>query len=167
MVKEERPGLELDFDDALQRREVRVQRIGWVLLALIIVAALAGLTGRGPLAKGRVARGGVDLRWERIARRDARSEVRLDAPAALARDGILPVRIGRAWADDVEIEDVRPEPERVSVADGHVEYLFAVPRGAARTAITFTVRPERMGRHELIIATSDVPAFSVRQVVLP
>src|SRR3712207_4138009 len=45
--------LEVAEDLTFQRREWAAQRVGWVLLALVIAAALAGLLGRGPLSTTR------------------------------------------------------------------------------------------------------------------
>jgi hypothetical protein len=167
MTKRERPDLELDFDDAFQRREHRVQRAGWAVIALVLVAALAGATGDGPLANARLERGGVEVVWARIVRAKARTEVRVEAQAALARDGYLTVRLGKSWIEAVEIEEVRPEPARVSAVDDFVEYRFAVAPAATTTTATFIVRPETIGRSELVIAAADAPTFSVRQFVLP
>jgi len=50
MSKAERAGdLEIDEDLSFQRREWRVQRGGWVVMAVLILLALLGLTGRGPI----------------------------------------------------------------------------------------------------------------------
>lgn len=44
-------GLEVSQDLNFQRREWVVQRVGWVVMAVLLVAALLGLFGPGPLSK--------------------------------------------------------------------------------------------------------------------
>ena len=167
MAGKQRPGLDLEIDDRTQHREFRIQRFAWVVLALVLLATLAGLTGDGPLANAHAERGGVRLEWARIVRAKAETQLRLQAPATLARDGLLAVRLNRRWAEDMDIESVQPEAERVSTGDDFVEYLFAVPPGATTTSATFTVRPQGLGRRELTVAAADAPTFNVRQFVLP
>ena len=45
--------LEISQDLTFQRRSWIVQRVGWVMLALLILAALGGLFGPGPLSRAR------------------------------------------------------------------------------------------------------------------
>ena len=167
MANERRPDLELEIDDAFQRREGRVQRVGWIVLAVTVVGALLGVTGGGPLAKRRLDAAGLDVQWERIARAEARTEIRLGAPARLFRDGAFTVRIARPAFDQFKVEEIRPEPEHVSVGDAFVEYRFAVPAGAHSTAVFLALRPERIGEHELTIAVAGAPAVVIRQFALP
>ena len=42
--------LKLEEKPVFQRLEWRIQRVGWVLWAAIVIAACAGLMGRGPLS---------------------------------------------------------------------------------------------------------------------
>ena len=167
MVRQERPGLDLEIDDATQRREFRLQRFAWGVLALTLIAALVGLTGDGPLADARAERAGVELEWPRIVRAKARAELKVRAPATFARDGLLSVRIGRSWLEDAEVESVHPVPERMTVGDEYVEYLFAVADGATAMSAAFSVRLNGMGRRQLTIAVAETPAFRVRQFVFP
>ena len=42
--------LQIHQDLCQERREWKIQRVGWLLMALMLVAALAGLLGPGPLS---------------------------------------------------------------------------------------------------------------------
>ncbi len=51
MTKVQRVGdLEVAQDRTFQRRSWTIQRVGWVVMLLVAAAALAGLTGSGPLS---------------------------------------------------------------------------------------------------------------------
>ena len=64
-------GEDLDF----QRKWWRFENAAWVIFTLIIVLDLAGLFGRGPIAKAerRSADGTIDVKYERIERTDSPS----------------------------------------------------------------------------------------------
>lgn len=51
--------LEIEEDLDFQRRMWRLQQIGWALLVLVVVAALLGLFGKGPLSRAVASRVGV------------------------------------------------------------------------------------------------------------
>jgi hypothetical protein len=75
-VTSERRDLQIDDDPAFQKKEWRVQRIGIALLALLVAAAAAGLTGMGgPLNDAEAGRRGdpVFVEFERVVRQGATS----------------------------------------------------------------------------------------------
>ena len=45
--------LQVDSDDAFTKREFAVESVGWVMLSLVLVAALLGALGSGPLSSAR------------------------------------------------------------------------------------------------------------------
>jgi hypothetical protein len=60
--------MEVNADIEFQRRVWRVQRIGWLIIAAVIVAALLGVFGGGPLSRAAVQGDGLRLEYERFAR---------------------------------------------------------------------------------------------------
>ena len=44
----QREDLELETDESFQRNEWRIQRAGWIVWSLVIIAGLIGLLGSGP-----------------------------------------------------------------------------------------------------------------------
>ena len=65
--------LEVDEDLPFQRRAWVAQRIGWVLMALFVLAAAVGLLGAGPLSHARIdVPGLMTLEYERFARFETR-----------------------------------------------------------------------------------------------
>src|SRR5687768_9509454 len=60
-----------------QRREWQVQRIGWVVMLLILLTAMTGLLGRGPLSHGTVSNDELELKYERIAHHFAADRLQL------------------------------------------------------------------------------------------
>ena len=68
--------LELDEDPAFLRAQWRAERIGWLGIGLIILAALLALLGRGPLGQRTVTRGPLRVHYDAVMRRSAPGLIR-------------------------------------------------------------------------------------------
>src|SRR5688500_808078 len=99
-------GLQIDEALDFQRRFHAIQRIAWWVLALVPVAAVAGLFGGGlfseTTAGGRAA--GVSVSYDRFARITVDTEIELRLARA---DGQTSVAISRALLDRYEISEIR------------------------------------------------------------
>ena len=68
--------LELHQDPRFTRRIAAIQRAGWVVMGLVIAAALLGLFGAGPLSRAtaEAADGTLRLEYDRFGRLSAPGE---------------------------------------------------------------------------------------------
>jgi hypothetical protein len=99
-----------DGDLAYHRREWAIQRIGWLAMALFLLAAVAGLFGSGPLSRtqsGDPARGTID--YERFAHYGTETSLRICGPPSPGAPAELRVGIPRAYAESFAIRSVVPE----------------------------------------------------------
>jgi hypothetical protein len=147
------------------RREWLAQRVGWALLALILLAGLAGVFGRGPLAEQRIETAAVRLDYERFVRRGAptRWELTLLSPSA---GGTADIAIDAAFASNFEIHSIQPEPSSTSLSGGRWIYSFET-RDDGETLVVFVVQPERIGRHEGAIHVGSSPPLMLSQLTYP
>src|SRR5215211_927311 len=134
-------GLQIDQALDFQRRFGRVQRVAWWVLALVPVAAIAGLFGDGLFSEVTAGseRAGGTVTYERFGRlsADTKLEVELARPSR-ATD----VAISRAFFDGYDTSEVRPEPVRVRTLPDAVVFTFAAaPAGRA----TFFLQPDAVG----------------------
>lgn len=117
-------GLQVDEDPVLQDRIWTAQRIAWGGMVLIVLVALAGLTGQGgPLTRRVVETAGVQMSFPRIARSGGRVEeitFRLSQPRG---DVVLSLDAG--LLDAFQVQAVEPAPRRVRAAGGGLSYLLA------------------------------------------
>src|SRR5688500_11374240 len=60
--------IEVDQDLDHVRSLWRVQRVGWVIMLLLVIGGLLGLFGKGPLAEHQVQTNGLTLDYDRFAR---------------------------------------------------------------------------------------------------
>jgi hypothetical protein len=129
-------GLQLDEDLAHQRREWRVQRLGWFAMLLIALAALAGLLGPGPLSKARESdSSGVEVEYLRFARSRAPEELRIRLPADATRTGRVRVGLPDALLGRIELHRVQPEPSSVVVHSGRQDFEILTEPGASAEII--------------------------------
>lgn len=156
--------LQLDDDDAFQRRMWVIERIGWTAFALIIVAALTGFCGPGPLSSATKASGEVQVSFDRF--------VRLQSPAVI--ELVLPVQgetvrlqVSRAFLDEMSIEQVTPDPESVDADSEFHTYVFTPAEGATSIRATFAGRPEKVGRIKARFEIEGGDAVSFTQFVYP
>lgn len=121
-------GLQLERHATFQRREWRLQRIGWCLWAGLIAAALLGLIGNGPLSSSNASTndGSLTIQYDRFLRRHDPSVLTLTIRPS--GDGQAKVRIASKYVQNLQIERIIPEPMQ-TIADG--DYLALVFASAA------------------------------------
>jgi hypothetical protein len=137
--------LQLDENIDFQRREWRVQRVGWWCLAAFVVAALLGVFGSGPLSHSVAEASGLSVEYERFLRADARSLLTIELPPSDTAAAEL--SISREYIDAVDITQMLPEPSLSELRDGDAVFWFE-RRDAARAPMTVRIefKPLTMGR---------------------
>ena len=156
-------GLQIDQALEFQQRFHVVQRVVWWLLALVPLAAVAGLFGGGlfseTTAGSRAA--GVTVSYDRFARNTADTEIELRLARA---DGPTAVTIGRSLLDNYQISEIRPEPLRVVTRPDEIEYVFAA--SASGTA-QFDVQPDGVGSSSGTVTVAGGTPVRIDQFVFP
>jgi hypothetical protein len=119
-------GVDINQDMDYQRREWRAERIAWVFFSLVIVAALLGLLGQGPLSAAHAGdpTSGLELDWQRIDRNQAPTQLTLTLAPQLIQGGAARVTFNEEYLDRIEIEEIVPEPESVETGADGVTYQF-------------------------------------------
>lgn len=159
-------GLELKQDLAFQRREWRVQRMGWWVLAAFVVAASLGLFGGGPLSAAQAGVPGAPLwiEYERFVRVGAPTRISLHAGVAASSNGIR-LRIRRSYFEALKIERMVPEPAAVAVGESDVTMRFdSVASGSPFFTVILDVEPLRAGRHQAAFDVDGAGGVSFAQL---
>ena len=147
------------------RLEWTAERVGWLVSVAVLAAAALGIFGDGPLARTEAATPDrrVVVDYARFARASAptllKTTVRPRAPGD-------PVRIGldRAYAESVHVEQVHPEPVRMTAHGDWYEYVFDV---AEPTTIVFRTTPDSAGRLQGRVRVGDGAPVEFTQLVYP
>lgn len=150
---------------AFQHREWIVQRIGWVLLTLLLLAGALGLFGNGPLSHRTLGNQAATFEYERFIRKDAdaRWEFQLEDGAA---GNQVEIAIDAAFARQFEFRSIQPTPVSTVLDGGRWVYRFDA-RGPAGTAVVFIVQPESLGSHSGTITVNDAAPFTLSQFTYP
>jgi hypothetical protein len=163
--------LEIDHDMEFQRREWDVQRVGWIAIALVMLAAALGLFGRGPLARasaGSHAAGSpLTLEYERFLRKHSSTSLVVQLAPNATPDGLARVWIDRTYVDRVEIDETVPRPSNVSADADRVVYTFHLDDPARAARVVFELQPDDKGVLEGRIGLASSPPVSFRQLVYP
>lgn len=142
----------------------RFEQCIWTLLALVLVAAGAGLFGSGPLAE-RVTRSGdgtLRVSWDRIARARASSPLRFEVGA---RQGEARITLRGGLAARGALRDITPVPKESVAGRDAITMVWAVEPGSAATVRMQQVL-DKPGILRSRIESAD-SAVDLEQVVLP
>lgn len=163
-------GLDVAQDLAFQRRDWVAQRVGWGVMALILIAAGAGLFGGGgPLSRteARSADGSLRIEYERFAHQQTPTRLRFAFPADAERKGEVRLWIERAYIEKTRIEHVLPMPQRVELGSERLTYVFAAGALREAGAAVFDLKIDHVGRLAGRAGIDAGPQAAFRHFVYP
>ncbi len=131
-------------DMPMQQRVWRFERIGWYVLVAIVLLALAGLFGNGPLSDAEVVSqdGRVRVEYQRLSRSGTTDSLFITVqgipgqPVELQLEGSL--------LRDASIETLQPEPQR-SMSHGQAMLFQLGTKHDGVATLYLTLRSEHVG----------------------
>ncbi|MBW3634609.1 MAG: hypothetical protein KY456_16440 [Chloroflexi bacterium] len=159
--------LELDRDLPFQHREWTVQRVGWLVMTAIIVAALIGLFGAGPISSATAGTGPLQLQFSRFERRHAPTELEVTLLNSAVIQDQVELWISSDYLERTTIESIVPEPEEVSETDNQVVYRFGIDDQARTPTIHIALEYDDPGLTTGRIGLTDGPELTFWQFVYP
>ncbi len=163
-------GLEMGDVMTFQRRSWVVQRIGWIVMLLIVSAGLAGLFGSGPAAHAELGSrdSPLSLKYERFIRQYAPHALSIEIDqSALATDSTAQVWLDQGWLAGNEIVSIIPTPVQSWNAGDRTYYRFRVVPGAGRSIITIAMNSKSAGSRNGRIGLASQAGHSFRQFIYP
>lgn len=161
--------LDVKQDVEFQQTEWRVERIGWAIMAALLVLALLGVFGRnGPLSRTVVegAAGPGQLTYERFVRRSAPSTIELQiAPTAAGTD--LTVWVDRRFVEQVDLERVTPQPAQTITDGDRLMWTFEVNNPDEVLTVKIDFEPRSMGTLSGRLGTEDGEVFDFSMFAYP
>jgi len=169
MVQTRDDGLQIEEDRAHARHEWRIERVGWAVMALLLVAGVLGLLGYGPLSEVHVGDPGtLSVTYDRLQRASAPSEYHFTVAPSLARDGKLRMRFEDALLEEIEIESIIPEPDQVLSGPGYTLYVFAMDAAGGPPAhIQFQFQQATFGHVRGSVTAEGAAPLVIDQIILP
>jgi hypothetical protein len=148
--------LDIDTDLPFQRRSWFVQRIGWVVMSLFVLGALAGLLGPGPLSRARVSVPNVlEVEYQRFTRYDDAETLTVRLAPSVSETSVVRLSLNRQYLDHSKVESVLPSPERVEAAADGAVFAFRIADPGRPVEIAFTMRPQKIGRVQARVRIED------------
>jgi hypothetical protein len=138
--------LEVSDSQAFQRREWRVQRLGWTAMALLVVAALIGLLGPGPLSSATAVTddGLAQVEYQRFGHLEADDALTVVVAPAAVTDDSVDVELAADWVRSVDISSIVPEPQE-QVATPYGLRLTVAAEPGSRVTVQIAFRAMRVG----------------------
>jgi len=137
--------LELEQDLDFQRRQWRLERIGWAVIGCIIVAGLAGLFGHSPFARAHVqtADQKLTIEYDRFARYESDAEIRVSVELDGGGEQVFRLWMVSEYLDSLKVLEIDPVPLRGEAQEGGHAFVFKARPD--RTTVKFLVQFRSLG----------------------
>jgi hypothetical protein len=142
-----------------------VERVGWVLFGLTIIAALVGVFGSGPISSATANGPGFRVEYERFARQDAPSTIQVHFIAQPETEETQ-IWISQDFVRAARIESIVPEPSESSSSGAWVVYSLATQPGVSGTFRIDFIHQSR-GQIPIRIGFSPGESVEISEFVYP
>jgi len=162
--------IELAQDLGFQRRTWKVQRAGWIVMLLLIVAAIVGLFGRGPASSAHLGSPETPLAadYERFVRLDAPETLTIYLRAtALRADSTAEIWLDRSWLAGNDLRSITPAPDRASAGADRMIYTFRLDPSSLPARITYELESRSLGRIRGRMGLVSGPSWTFSQFGYP
>jgi len=159
--------LAVGFDLEFQRRWEKLETIIWFFLIIFLLLSLAGLFGRGPLAKvtAQAPDGSIRVDYERFERFSTPSVLTVRINPASIRNGQVQLWVSNSLVKPLGNQRVIPQPEKSELSQGGILYSF--PASETSASIEFQMQPSAIGKSELKMRVPGNSELSLNVYVMP
>ena len=161
--------LEIHQDCDIQHRTWTLQHMGRAAMTLLIVMALSGLFGGGPLARTTVTDSHdlLQIEYDRFGRYEGELWLQFTIAPGSIHDDRVTLWMDRAYWTGFAVEHITPEPVRSDTGFDGFTYFFSVGTRLAPVVIVFHLRPESLGLLEARIRLNDQISIRFSQFIYP
>ena len=162
-------GLQLERHNDFQRREWRILRLGWFCWSAIVLAALAGLLGDGPLSSTTAASEDLSLvvHYDRFVHRHDPCMLKLSITPPAGTQDELRLSVDRDYLSNLEIRAIVPEPERTVFGEDKVTMVFPMDGSPSLMSVVIHYSPEPTGKLNGVIRLEGATPVRFWQFVYP
>lgn len=153
-----------------QRRTWTVQRVGWTIMVFIIIAALFGVFGKGPVSHGHLGDDASPLRadYDRFLRLNSPTQLTVYAgEGAIRPDSTVELWIDRAWLSKMEINGITPEPDKARLLADRIVYTFRAQPGSTPARIVFEMDDRELWRIGGVLGLTNGQSYRFSQFAYP
>lgn len=152
-------------DMAFQRRSWAVERVAWVVLGLLVCAALFGTFAQGPLSNRTIAATdqSVTLRYERFQRNTRATSFHISLAAGGPQTTL---RLSPSFQDTYEVTGMQPAPEHSSAGPDGLDLTFAAPHGGG-VAVLMWAHPHAAGFKSFAVSADGKSPIDFSVLIYP
>lgn len=162
--------IELQQDETFQRLEWKVQRVGWSLWLVIIIAALAGLLGgSGPLSQVSMLAGdgSLTIQHQRFVHHNQLTKIRLQVMQDLSDQKEVRIEISGGLLAATHLQSIQPAPDQTFVSDHGTVLVFPLDQTRRCPEIILHLEFEEIGRSGGNIGLQSHSPVNVQTLVYP
>jgi hypothetical protein len=161
--------LDIPSEATFEEKEWKLERFGWAVMALMIVAGALGLLG-GEGLLNTIRLGSPDERvwveYPRVVRSQAPFELKIYSAAEPSFIGATTVHINKSYADTFIVESASPTVLQHYITPSVISYDFATPQDGP-ASIILRVKPTTFGLKHATISVEGAGSQTFRQIILP
>jgi hypothetical protein len=141
--------IDIAENEAFERAELRVRRLAWKALLLLVLGSIIGIFGPGILGRSEAVGNLLEVRFSRFERTNSPAELVIMISPEAVHDGGVQLWFSRDYIDAFEVSSVTPIPKASFSAGDRVVYEFqAAPGMPAKIAFHLRVSEAAVGRLE-------------------
>jgi hypothetical protein len=170
MAKEKtKSKIDIDEDLEFQIKEWRVERAGWLAMAVIVLFALLGLFGSGPISHSTA--GGVEetfhVESQRFLRFQNQRELMFTFNPLPVQEGELHLWLDSNYLHNFQIISINPQPDSVEIDQDRTFFRFKASEQVQSGQVSFIMRPQSIGSLVGRAGSQTDDGFSFTQFVFP
>jgi len=158
--------LEINEDLGSQSHEWIFERIGWMFMGVIIILALLGLLGPGPLSNRAEKFQQVSVHYNRFVRHEAPAKLEFILTPAQPGEAIS-IWLSSDFIKGIELQSIDPEPARVINEGSRYVYVFQRGGSSSSFPLVFRYEPAEFGKLPLQFGMPGSPEYSLTQYAYP
>jgi len=161
--------LEAEENLRIQHISWKLERVGWVLCAIVLLLAAIGIFGGGPVSRATVksADGAVSVKYNRFARNGAPERLEVELQAAAFSTDKPELWLSREFFSGVRIQQIVPRPEAVDLLPDRIVYHFRSPAANGSLQVAFDYTPDSIGQMKITAGAGGGAVASLWQLVYP
>ena len=137
--------LEIGQDLEFQKKEWKAELFGWILMALLLLAALLGLLGGGPLSQASAASEAISIDYHRFTRYQSPTQLLITASPNAVSEGTVRLVLDQDYINSFNVQYVLPEPDSVELVQDTYIYTFTVNEPDQSMKIIFDLESDEIG----------------------
>lgn len=147
----------------------RIERGLWLFLSIVLLLALSGLLGNGPLAHHEIDTPdqALEVRYERVAHYKSPAILQVRIRPQLFQNGRAYLWINRVIVNDMGEQRIIPQPEQSSPGDNGILYVFPVEDVTRPLIVSFALEPSKVGIFRQEVRVDPRHDLFPRSTILP